>query len=92
MIISVKLFAAAKQFAGTDSVAIDVNKSVTVDELRNLLSQQHPELTALLPSARIAVNTEYLRFMAVAQPFQAMQPPASRRVWHGLDIEYKNVH
>ena len=59
MIISVKLFAAAKQFAGTESVSIETAKPITVNELRDLLSSQHPELTPLLPSARIAVNTDY---------------------------------
>lgn len=58
--IQVKLFAAAKQFAGTETATLNLEGPVALHELRRMLIKEHPALDAILPSARIAVNTEYV--------------------------------
>jgi molybdopterin converting factor subunit 1 len=59
MKISVKLFAAAKQRAGSEAVEVELPPSATVAQLRSALAEQHPSLASLLPHARFAINSNY---------------------------------
>jgi molybdopterin converting factor subunit 1 len=59
VICHVKLFAAARQFAGTEAVTLDLPEGSTVAELRAALVVEHPALAELMPSAMIAINTAY---------------------------------
>lgn len=55
----VLLFAAAREFAGTDRLQIELLADSTVGDLRSAVACQVPELTRVLPQSRIAVNREF---------------------------------
>ncbi len=55
----IKLFAKARDLAGTPVIELDLNESQTADELRVALGEQVPELRPLLPSLLIAVGNDY---------------------------------
>jgi molybdopterin converting factor small subunit len=59
MKVRVKLFAAAKQLAGAEMVAVDVPEPVTVSALREAMVEQIPSLKGLLAYAAFALNAEY---------------------------------
>ena len=58
MILTVHLFAAAREAAGTDHVKVEVKNSATVAGLRTELLK-FEKLTALIPRCSIAVNQEF---------------------------------
>ncbi len=55
----VRLFALARQLAGSDSVEVDLPGGATVLDLRNAIQDQFPELAHVIRHAAFAVNTEY---------------------------------
>ena len=55
----VKLFAAARQFAGVEQVEVEIAEPATVGQLRAALAAEHPPLAPLMLSSLIAVNAEY---------------------------------
>ena len=57
--IHVKLFAAARQAAGTESLQLELPEDSTVADLRTVLKERSPELAGLLDWSMIAVNEEY---------------------------------
>jgi molybdopterin converting factor subunit 1 len=59
MIVNVRLFARARDLAGTDQVAIDVPTSARVADLRSALAQRLPELSPFVANLLMAVGTEY---------------------------------
>ena len=59
MTISVRLFAAARQLAGRDTVSLELAEGCTVADLRTILLKEIPELTPLAGSVRLAVNAQY---------------------------------
>ena len=59
MKIVVKLFAAARQFAGSPEVVCELPADATVADLRVALAAAHPALAPLLPHALFAINAEY---------------------------------
>lgn len=79
MKLAVQLFAGARKIAGCDALWIDLPDGSDVAGLRSALSSAHPELAALLPAARFAVNLEFadeqLRLPADAEI--ALIPPVS---------------
>ena len=79
MKISVKLFAAAKQRAGSDAVQVELPPPATVAQLRSALAEQHPSLASLLPHARFAINSDYAADQAAipAAAEIAIIPPVS---------------
>ena len=79
MIVEVKLFAAARQLAGCDSLPVDCPDDCSVAELRDRLGQQCPALARLLPSTRFAVNAGYAADSQRLQPGDevACIPPVS---------------
>ena len=56
---TVHLFASARDRAGTPTVALDLPPNPTVADLRAALLARFPDLTALLPVCRIAVNHDF---------------------------------
>lgn len=56
MTLTVHLFAAARDRAGTPATAVDLPDAPTVADVRAALLARAPELAALLTVSRIAVN------------------------------------
>jgi molybdopterin converting factor subunit 1 len=79
MKLRVKLFAAAKQRAGTDAVEVELPQPATVAGLRSALAEQHPNLASLLPHARLAINSDYASDQTIisAAAEIAIIPPVS---------------
>lgn len=60
MKLTVRLFAAAKQLLGQDTIAIELSRPATVAQLRRALETAHPKLQPLLAHSRFAVNSDYV--------------------------------
>ena len=58
--LRVLLFAAARDIARRDAVAVSLSTSPTVAELRLQLARQHPELANIASRSAIAVNHEFV--------------------------------
>lgn len=59
MQLQVRLFARAKDLAGTESIAVELPDSATVSDLRAALESQHPSLAPVIPSLHVAIGTDY---------------------------------
>jgi molybdopterin converting factor small subunit len=59
MKVRVRLFAVAKQVAGRDSVELDLPEGATIAQLRDLLGNQVPSLSAIITQVMFAVGTQY---------------------------------
>lgn len=59
MTVHVRLFAAAKQLAGAERVAVELSDGATIAGLREALNEQFPALRDLLCHALFAVGVEY---------------------------------
>jgi len=60
MKLNVKLFAAARQLAGADQLAVELPEGSTVSDLRYRLAMEHPDLAPLLPHVLFAIGSEYV--------------------------------
>lgn len=61
MLVSVQLFAAARDQIGRSSIQVELGETGTVKELRNRLCDDYPQLSEIVRRAMIAVDTEYAR-------------------------------
>ena len=79
MKIEVKLFAAARQFAGAESGEIDVPDGAAVGDLRRALCEQFPNARAVVSHAMFAMNMDYVSDAAPLRPGAeiACIPPVS---------------
>jgi molybdopterin converting factor subunit 1 len=59
MIVTVRLFARARDLTGADAVTVRLDPRATVAELRRRLAEEHPVLAGLLESSALAVNEEF---------------------------------
>jgi molybdopterin converting factor subunit 1 len=59
MKVSVKLFAVARQWAGADSVELDLPAAATVAAVRQALLTRLPQLAQFGSQLRFAVNADY---------------------------------
>jgi len=59
VIVCVQLFAAAREIAGADSLAVELPPHVTVAHLRRELAQRVPALAGLLAKSALAVNHDF---------------------------------
>jgi molybdopterin converting factor subunit 1 len=59
MTVRVRLFARAKDLAGTDAVAVTLSPGATVGDLRRRLAADHPALAGLLSRCAVAVADEF---------------------------------
>ncbi len=77
--IEVLLFGAAADRAGTRKVRLDVEESMTLEELWPLLADLHPDLSPMRDTLAFAVNGEYAGMDAVVRPGDelAVLPPVS---------------
>jgi molybdopterin converting factor subunit 1 len=59
MIVTVRMFAGARDAAAAEHVQVDLPDEATVAQLRECLAVQIPNLARLLPNCLIAINEEY---------------------------------
>jgi molybdopterin converting factor small subunit len=57
--IRVKLFAAAREAAGKETIAVQLDDAPTVAELRSALMKQYPQLRDIVSHSMFAIDTEY---------------------------------
>jgi molybdopterin converting factor subunit 1 len=55
----VRLFARAKDLAGSDAVTVDLPVGATVADLRRRLADEQPALAGLLSRCAVSVNDEF---------------------------------
>lgn len=60
MNITIKLFAAARSFAGRDEVTVDLPPGATAGDVRQALVAAVPALAQLAAASRIAVDAQYV--------------------------------
>lgn len=79
MNVEVKLFAVAKQLAGSETVAVTIPNRANVQELRDAIGQQHTELQDITERAMIAIDAEYVNNDTIVpeQSEIALIPPVS---------------
>jgi molybdopterin converting factor subunit 1 len=58
MKIDIRLFARAKDLAGTDRISLDLPEQATVGDLRKLLAETVPALVGLLAHSALAVDND----------------------------------
>lgn len=79
MTVRVLLFAAARDHAGADAVAVELAPGATVAQVRAALAQQLPGLASLLSRSAVAVNHDFAEDhrVLVAGDEVAIIPPVS---------------
>lgn len=79
MIATIHLFAAARDFAGTETIQLELSPSATVLELRTSLSLKFPAMMELIARSAIAVNHDYAEdgFVISEGDELALIPPVS---------------
>ena len=59
MVIQVRLFAAVKDAAGTNTLELELPDEATVADLRRHMAEDFPQMTDLLGRVMFAIDTEY---------------------------------
>ena len=59
MNVRVRLFAAAKQAAGSGKMELDLPERATIGQLRQRMAEEIPQLADLIARAMFAIGTEY---------------------------------
>ena len=59
MKVNVRLFARARDLAGSERVAIELRDAATVADLKAALAERYPALRPLLPNLHVAIGTDY---------------------------------
>ncbi len=77
--VVVRLFARARDLAGTDSVRLDLPAGATAADVRRALAKAYPALAGLLEHSALAVNDEFADDRAPLPPGAevALLPPVS---------------
>ena len=79
MMVSVQLFARARDLAGAATVRVELGNQATVADLKRRLAEDHPALAPLLGRSAIAVNSEFAEDAVVLELDNevALLPPVS---------------
>lgn len=59
MQLSIKLYARARDLAGSPVVNVELPTEASVAQLRAAIVQQHPSLAKIVPSLLVALGTDY---------------------------------
>jgi molybdopterin converting factor subunit 1 len=59
MLVSVRLFARARDLAGADAVRVELPDGATVADLRRRLAADYPALAGLLERSALAVDNDF---------------------------------
>ncbi len=81
-VLTVRLFAVARERAGRAEIKIDLPLPATVADLRLVLALQYPELAPLAPKVSIAVDSEYATDTTLILPVRQVgaHPSGQRRM------------
>jgi molybdopterin converting factor small subunit len=79
MIVRVKLFAAARELAGSDEVFVEVRLPATISDIQSAILLAYPALKTILPHCLWAVDASYAcGSHAIAETSEiALIPPVS---------------
>jgi molybdopterin converting factor small subunit len=79
MMVTVRLFARAKELVGFDAVAVEVSEPATISVLRRQLAVEYPRLEPLLAHSAFAVDNEFADGPCPLSPNAeiALLPPVS---------------
>jgi molybdopterin converting factor subunit 1 len=73
----VRLFGPAREAAGSETISLELGNEATAADAVAALAAGYPELKALLPRSRVAVNLEYVDARTPLEPGDeiAILPP-----------------
>lgn len=79
MLLNIRLFARAKDLAGSETVSVQVPEGATVGDLRTALHDQYPSLKPVIPNLHVAIGTDYAKDSAMLDESQSIScfPPVS---------------
>lgn len=79
MLLNIRLFARAKDLAGSETISVEVPDNSTVGDLRFALREQFPALEPLIPNLHVAIGTDYADDTASLDNSQSIScfPPVS---------------
>jgi molybdopterin converting factor subunit 1 len=79
MKVRVKLFAVAKELAGSDAISVELPAAATIDDVRRAVAAAHPNLDRILSHAMWAVNAKYADDTTIVNKHSdiALIPPVS---------------
>lgn len=79
MLLNIRLFARAKDLAGSETISVEVPDNATVGDLRSALSEQFPILEQLTSNLHVAIGTDYADDTASLDNSQSIScfPPVS---------------
>ena len=60
MKITIKLFAGARQFAGAETVEVELADGATIGDLRRALCEMYPDARAIVAHAMFAQEMDYV--------------------------------
>jgi sulfur-carrier protein len=79
MLLTIRLFARAKDLAGSKTISVEVPDNATVGDLRSSMSEQFPTLEPLISKLHVAIGTDYADDTASLDNLQSIScfPPVS---------------
>ncbi len=79
MLIAVKLFAQLRETVGSDVATLDLPDGATIKMLRSRLSDQHPQVQALVARCLFSIDAEYASDADIIPPHAELAciPPVS---------------
>lgn len=79
MRFNVRLFARARDLAGSETICVELPAHATVGDLRNSLRDQFPVLVPLIPNLHVAIGTDYANDTTLLDESQSIScfPPVS---------------
>jgi sulfur-carrier protein len=79
MLLNIRLFARAKDLAGSETISVEVPDNSTVGDLRSSLREQFPSLDPLISNLHVAIGTDYADDTAALDNSQSIScfPPVS---------------
>lgn len=79
MLLNIRLFARARDLAGSETISVEVPDQANVGDLRSSLREQHPSLEPVITNLHIAIGTDYADDAASLDESQSIScfPPVS---------------
>jgi molybdopterin synthase sulfur carrier subunit len=79
MLLNIRLFARAKDLAGSETISVEVPDNATVGDLRSAISEQFPILGSVISNLHVAIGTDYANDTATLEESQSIScfPPVS---------------